>query len=133
MEKYKFVQEFEINASKNILYPYIASPSGLENWFADKVTINEDGIYNLVWDGESHYGLKVGGSQGKSIKFEFLDQDRNKLDDPNTLEFMLDKNEFTSMMYLKITDYSENNDPEDLYDLWEQMVEGLKDVVGGGF
>ncbi len=131
MGKFKYVEEFEINASKNILYPYISTPSGLENWFADKVTINEDKVYTLVWDGEDHYGVKAGGTQGKSMKFEFLDDNKQKLDDPNTLEFSLEKNEFTSMMYLKVTDYSENDDAEDLFDLWSQMVDGLKEVVGG--
>ena len=131
MEKYKYVQEFEINASKNLLYPYISTPSGLEKWFADKVTVNEDKIYNLEWDEEDHYAIKAGGAQGKSFKFEFLDNDKNRVKDPNTLEFALEKNDFTDMMYIRITDYSENDDEEDLYELWSNMVDRMRDAVGG--
>ena len=131
MEKFKYVQEFEINASKNLLYPYISTPSGLENWFAEKVIIDEDKNYTLVWDSEDHYAIKIAGNQGKNMKFEFLNKNKEKVEDPNTLEFSLEKNDFTDMMYVKITDYSENNDVDDLDDLWEQMVEGLREVVGG--
>ena len=131
MEKYKYDNEFEIHSSKNILYPYISSPSGLESWFAEKVTVNEDHIYNIVWDDEDHFAMKTGGSLGKSIKFEFLDDDKKQMDDPNTLEFGLEKNDFTGMLYVRVVDYSENHDHEDLTDLWDSLLDKLRETVGG--
>ena len=52
MAKNKFQTEFEINASKKMLYPYIYSASGLAQWLADDVNINEDKIYNFIWEEE---------------------------------------------------------------------------------
>jgi len=48
MAKNKFQTEFEINASKKMLYPYIYSASGLSQWLADDVNINEDKVYNFI-------------------------------------------------------------------------------------
>jgi uncharacterized protein YndB with AHSA1/START domain len=36
MGKNKFAYEYEIKASKKMLYPYFTSASGLEQWFADR-------------------------------------------------------------------------------------------------
>ena len=36
-EAYQF--EFEIKASPKVLYPYLSTASGLQQWFADKVTV----------------------------------------------------------------------------------------------
>lgn len=47
MSKKSFQAEFEINASKKMLFPYLNSASGLSQWFADDVTINEDKIFNF--------------------------------------------------------------------------------------
>lgn len=131
MEKFKYENEFEIHSSKNILFPYISTPSGLESWFAEKVTVNEDHVFNIRWDDEDHFALKAGGSLGKSMKFEFLDDDKSQVKDPNTLEFVLEKNDFTGMMYVKVIDYSENHDYEDLTDLWGSLIHDLKETVGG--
>ena len=40
MAKQKFVGEFEINASKAMLFPYLSTASGLSQWFADDVNID---------------------------------------------------------------------------------------------
>ena len=77
--------EIEINASKNLLYPYISTPSGLESWFADKVFVDEDNIFNMIWDDENHYAIKVGEQMNKSVKFEFLNEHKEPINDPNLL------------------------------------------------
>ena len=47
MSKSEFRAEFEINASKKMLFPYIYTASGLAQWMADDVNVNEDKIFNF--------------------------------------------------------------------------------------
>jgi hypothetical protein len=36
----------------------------------------------------------------------------------------------TGTTYLRITDYSTNTDAEELADLWDGLIESLKEIVG---
>lgn len=132
MGKKRFEFEFEINASAKLLYPYIATPGGLEEWFADNVVIDADSVYNLVWDEEDHFAKIASQKINKHVKYEFLDEDKDPEEDPNYVEFSLVKNEMTETYYLHIADYCEDDNEEDeLFELWESMVNELKSTVGG--
>ena len=51
MKKEKIHLEYLLNAtSKNILWSAISTPTGLEDWFADKV-ISDDKIVEFHWGG----------------------------------------------------------------------------------
>lgn len=129
MAKNKFHTEFEINASKKMLYPYIYTASGLTQWFADDVNIDEDKIYNFIWDDEDHKYRMAAHRTNSFVKFEsILDQED---EDPNYFELRLEMNELTQSVFLRIVDYTENSDEEELQDLWESMVFSLKEIVGG--
>jgi len=131
MEKHKFTTEFEINASRKMLFPYLYSPSGLAQWFADDVTINEDKIYNIIWDGEDHLARIASHRTNSFVKYEFLPPGNVDENDHAFLEFKLELNELTQTTFLRITDYSENQDEDELQDIWESMVNHLKETVGG--
>ena len=131
MAKFKFTTDFEINASKKMLYGYLNTASGLMEWFADDVNINEDKVYNFLWDGQDHKAKMVSSRTNHHVKFEFLPEDEEDEDDKSYMEFKLEVNELTQTVYLKITDYSYNDDPEELQDLWESLVGQLKETVGG--
>ena len=129
MAKSKFHTEFEINASKKMLYPYIYTASGLAQWFADDVNIDEDKIYNFIWEGEDHKYRMAAHRTNAFVKFESAAAEEQ--DDPNFFELRLEMNELTQSVFLRIVDYSDNTDEEELQDLWESMVFGLKEIVGG--
>ena len=131
MNKYRHEQEFEFHASANILYPYLSTLSGLEQWFAETATVKSDKIWDIVWDEEHHYAKKIVDQKNKHVKYEFLSDDKETVEDPNTLEFFIEKNGFTGLNYIKVVDYSEEEDEEELIDLWEQIISGLHDIVAG--
>jgi uncharacterized protein YndB with AHSA1/START domain len=137
MSKYKFQTEFEINASKKMLYPYLNSASGLSQWFAEDVTINEDKIFNFQWDGEDHKAKIAAQRTNSFIKFEFLPENGGSAyqeesdEDPSYVELKLDMNDLTQSVFLTVTDYSESDDVEELQDVWESLVHNLKEIVGG--
>ncbi len=131
MSKYLFTTDFEINASKKMLYPYISSASGLSQWFADDVTINEDKVFNFIWDEEDHKAKMVSHRTNSYVKFEFIPETEGDAEDPAYFELRLEVNELTQTVFIKITDYSEMDDNEELFDMWEGLVDGLKETVGG--
>ena len=131
MGKSKFVTEFEVNASQKMLFPYISTASGLAQWFADDVNINEDKVYIFLWDGEEHRARKVSQRTNHSVKFEFLPETEEDEDDPNYMELKVDMNDLTQTVFLQVTDYSDLDDEEEQQDLWENLVYALKEIIGG--
>lgn len=130
MGKFKFVTEFEVNASQKMLFPYLSSASGLSQWFADDVNINEDKVFIFFWDDEEHRAKKVAQKANHSVKFEFLPETEEDEDDPSYIELKLDVNDLTQTVFLQITDYSDEDDEEEQQDLWENLVYSLKELIG---
>lgn len=131
MEKYRFEREFEIKASPRMLYPYLLNPDGLSRWFADQVRLLPDGNYLFEWDNEQHVARLVSRRLNKHVKFVFIDQAADSDSKANYIEFSLAYNEITSSTFLTVVDYSEVTDEEELNNLWEGLVQNLKETVGG--
>ncbi len=130
-KKTEFRAEFDINASKKMLYPYIFSPSGLSQWMADDVTVDEDKVFNFIWDGEDHPARMVSHRVNSYVRFEFLPEDEEDEDDPAYIEIRLEMNELTQSVFIAIIDYSDIDDAEESMDLWGSLVDTLKEIVGG--
>lgn len=131
MPKDKFIGEYPINASKKMLFPYFSTASGLAQWFADDVNINEDKVFTFMWDGDENKAKMVSSRTNSHVRFEFLDEDGNEdEDDPTYLEFKLDMNELTQEVFIRVTDYSDM-DREEQEELYESLIHELKEIVGG--
>lgn len=132
MSRYMFITDFEINASTKMLYPYLSTASGLSQWMADDVTVDEDKVYNFIWDEEDHRAKLVSHRTNHHVKFEFVPETEEDHEDPTYFELRLDMNELTQSVFIKVTDYSDMDDKEELYDLWDSLIHNLKETVGGG-
>jgi uncharacterized protein YndB with AHSA1/START domain len=130
MSKQKFHDEYEIRASNKMLYPYLTSPAGLAQWFADQVNLDENKVFNFMWDNRAHYARLTAQRMNRYVRFEFLSDTKSDEEDPAYIEFRLDMNELTQSSFLKVTDYSEVNS-DDLKELWAHLVSNLRETVGG--
>ncbi|QJD80006.1 START-like domain-containing protein [Spirosoma rhododendri] len=130
MEKHKFVTEYELRASPKMLFPYISTASGLSQWFASKVNTMPEQRFDFQWDNESHIARQVSMRQNKGVRFEFLDTAADEGDDNNYVDFRVDQSELTQSTYLRITDYSGTTDDDELVDLWDGLIDKLKEIVG---
>jgi uncharacterized protein YndB with AHSA1/START domain len=130
MEKHKFVTEYELRASPKMLFPYISTASGLSQWFAAKVNTMPEQRFDFQWDNESHIARQVSMRQNKGVRFEFLDTAADESEDNNYIDFRVDQSELTQSTYLRITDYSGTSDDEELVDLWDGLIDKLKEIVG---
>ncbi len=133
MQKIKFVSDYQINTSKKIIYPYLSTASGLAQWFADDVVINEDKVYNFIYDGENHYARPVIMRTNHHVKFEFFDpsEEEEENHDRPFIEFKLDENELTQTFYLRVIEYGDAYDEQEQGSIWEGLINSLKEIIGG--
>jgi uncharacterized protein YndB with AHSA1/START domain len=131
MVKNKFVADYQINASKKIVFHYLSTASGLEEWFADEVKINEDKNYIFNFDREDHYARLASQRSNSHVKFEFYDPKKPDESDHAFIEFKLEENDLTQTLFLKVIDYSDSYEDDELVAIWEGMVGRLKDIIGG--
>ncbi len=129
--KARFVAEFPVNASPKILFPYLATASGLTQWFCDDVRYVEGQRLNFIWDQENHYAEISGQRLNRAVRFVFLDEQRHSLPDANYLEFSLDSSQVTDEVYLRVVDYSASHDQAEQQEMWEGLVAKLREQVGG--
>ena len=105
MVKNKFVADYQINASRKIVFQYLSTASGLEEWFAEGVRINEDKVFIFDFDNEEHYARVASLRINSHVKFEFFDPKDPYESDHAYIEFKLEENELTQSRFLKVIDY----------------------------
>lgn len=128
MRKEKIHLEYLLNAtSKNILWTAISTPTGLEDWFADKV-VSDDKIVEFHWGKTEQRTAEIISIRSYSfIRFRWLDEES----DPSYFELKMTYNELTGDYVLEITDFAEEGEAQDLIELWESQVAKLRRA--GGF
>lgn len=127
MEKFKFVREYNFKASPKIIYPYISNPGGLQQWFAQSVNLDADNVYSFDFGEKIQRAHLSAKKANKAVKFDFFEGEQKG----NYLEFKIENSNLDSTCYLYITDYSQAKDEDDLIDMWDGLVEDLKDIIGG--
>lgn len=114
-----------------MLFPYLSTASGLSQWFADDVTVDEDHIFTFKWNDEV-YKAKIAAHRTNSyVKFEFLDKNNNDEEDPWSIEMRIEENELTQSVYIKVIEYSDMDDLDEQREIWEHLFYNLKETVGG--
>jgi uncharacterized protein YndB with AHSA1/START domain len=125
-EPIKFNLEFPIHVSPSLLYNYIATPSGMSEWFADNV--NSRGEYfRFIWDGQEEAAKIVKRVSGERARFQWdYDEGEKKY-----FELRIQVDEITKDVSLIITDFGDDEDEvEDQKMFWENQITSLKKVLG---
>ena len=130
MPKQKFVGEYQINASRKMLFPYLSTATGLSQWFADDVNINNiDKTLIFLLDGEERIAKIDSIKNNRYVKFRFINEDE-KPKDNDTLEFRLEINELTQSVFVRVEEYTETDDLEESYQIWDNLLSQLKEIIG---
>ena len=123
-DKVKFELEFVIQASPQLLYQYISTPSGLSEWYADNVNSRGE-IFTFIWDGSEERAKLL---KRKSEEFVKLAWEENE--DGSFFEMRVIVDEITKDVSLFITDFAEEDELDEAKMLWENQVSDLKQVLG---
>jgi hypothetical protein len=122
----KYTLEFPINSSVNILYNRLSSSSGLSEWFADDVMI-DDKIFTFFWDGSDQKAKLLKLKMNQFIRFKWEDNDTQE----DYFEFLIQVDELTSDVSLIITDFAEDEqDQKEQAELWNKQISVLKRAIG---
>jgi uncharacterized protein YndB with AHSA1/START domain len=125
--KIRYEIEFPINSSPQLLYQYISTPSGLQEWFADNV--NSRGEYfTFEWNDSEENARLVSKKSGEKVKFKWLD-DNNK-DTEYYFELRILEDEITKDVSLMVIDFATEGEVDESRQLWENQVSDLKHVIG---
>ena len=123
-KKEKIVMEFEMHCSPRILFNYINTPSGLSEWFADDVTVNE-GIYTFRWADSDSKAKLVHKRENQLTKFKWLDAEED-----GYFEFEILTDDLTSDVALLITDFCAPDDKDETRRLWDTQIHNLRQIIG---
>ena len=123
--KVKFELEFPIQASPQLLYNYISTPSGLSEWFADNVNSRGE-LFTFIWDDSEEQARLLTKKNGDRVKFKWLEDD----DTITYFEIRIQVDGITKDVSLMVTDFSEEDEVEEAKMLWDNQISDLKKVLG---
>ncbi|MEO9005078.1 MAG: START-like domain-containing protein [Ginsengibacter sp.] len=123
-KKIKYMVEYPVRCSPAILYEFLSTSSGLQEWFADKVE-DSDGVFSFSWSGAAEEAEVLEKEENKMIRFHWVGSPKDEF-----FEFSIDKSEVTSQTILIIHDFAEKKDIKDQSQLWETQVKELFHRLG---
>ena len=123
--KVKFELEFPIQASPQLLFNYISTPSGLSEWFADNVNFRGE-LFTFIWDDSEEQAKLLNKKNSERIRFKWLESEN----DSSFFELRIQVDSITKDVSIMVTDFSDYGEIEEAKMLWENQIASLKQVLG---
>ena len=123
-KKQQFTLEYSLKCPPSILYEFLSTPAGLQEWFADKVD-ERDNIFSFSWNGSVEKAEIVEGEEEKYVKFHWMTSPKEEY-----FEFRIEKSEVTNQTILIINDFAEKKEIKDQSKLWDFQVKDLFHRIG---
>ena len=124
-DKTKYEMEFPIHASPSLLFQYISTPSGMQEWYADNVNSRGE-FFTFIWEGSEEKAKLVSKNKGQSIRFQWVDD----ADTDYYFEMRIQVDAITKDVSIMVTDFAEDDEIEEGKMLWENMISELKQLLG---
>lgn len=125
MSRVKVTLEFTVRSTPNFLFNFLSTPSGLAQWFADYVDINEN-IYSFTWDGQVEEAEVLESEENSFIRFRMEENEEEEY-----LEFRITKSEVTGDTVLLVTEFIDDEEMDNQKQLWDTQIDALIARVGG--
>ncbi len=120
------VLEFPIKCSPGLIYNYINSASGLQEWFAHKVVTKSRVDYVFRFDdGQELKATLEKAVSNKLCRFHF---ENTPADEFIEMEIIVD--ELTEDVAIKVTEFCNEDERREVEEVWHTQIETLKDVIG---
>jgi len=123
-KKVLYTLEFPVKCSPGILFEFLSSPSGLQEWFADKVD-ERDGIYSFNWEGSEDKAELMESEENKFIRYRWVQSPKDEY-----FEFRIEKTEISNQTILLIKDFADKKEIKDQSRLWEYQIKDLFHRIG---
>jgi uncharacterized protein YndB with AHSA1/START domain len=123
-KKQLYTLEYPVRCSPSILYEFLSTPAGLQEWFADRVD-ERDHVFSFTWNGSTDKAEVLETEEDKAIKFHWVHAPKEEF-----FEFRIEKSEVTNLTILVIKDFAEKKEIADQSQLWESQVKELFHRLG---
>ena len=123
-KKVLYTLEYPVRCSPGILYDFLRTPAGLQEWFAEKVD-ERDGQFSFSWNGTEDKAELVDSEEDKFVRFRWDYMGKDEY-----FEWRIDKSEVTKQTILVISDFAEKKEIKDQTQLWEYQVKELFHRLG---
>lgn len=123
MSKKKIELEYIMNTPVSVLYKRLSTPEGLALWFAEDVASEDGKIFAFLWHKEVSRAILVDSQLNEFVRFRWED------DEEEYFEFRIDKAELTKTIVLRVVDFSEEEEYDEVVQLWNFQIEGLKKIL----
>lgn len=124
LTKVPYTLEFPIRCSPTILYEFLSTPVGLQEWFADRVD-QRDNLYYFYWNGVPDTAERLDAVPNEFVRYRWDYADTNEF-----FEFRIEQSAVTNMTILRITDFVDKSELKDAERLWASQVSDLKHRLG---
>jgi uncharacterized protein YndB with AHSA1/START domain len=123
-KKQIFSVEYPVRCSPSILYEFLSTPAGLQEWFADKVD-ERDNVFSFSWNGTTDKAEVTEFEIEKFIRFHWMEAPPEEF-----FEFRIEKSEVTNQTILVISDFAGKGEVKDQTQLWSYQVKDLFHRLG---
>ncbi len=123
-KKVLYTLEYPVRCSPRILYDFLRTPAGLQEWFADKVD-ERDGVFSFSWKDNTDKAELMESEDDKFVRFKWQTSAKDEY-----FEFSIDKSEVTNQTILVIKDFADKKDVKDQSQLWEYQIKDLFHRLG---
>ena len=125
--KVRYEIEFQINSSPSLLYQYISTPSGLQEWFADSVNARDE-FFTFGWNGSEENARLSLKKNDERVKFKWVYD--NKKDTEYFFEIQILEDEITKDVSINVIDFAEDDEIDEMKQLWANQISDLKHIIG---
>lgn len=125
--KVAFSLEIDFQASPQLLFQYLSTPSGLSEWFADNVNSRGED-FTFIWDDSEEYAKLLQKKNNEKVRFRWLNDEEDQ--DDYYFEFKIVVDEITKDVSLNISDFADVDELDEAKMLWENLIGSLKQVLG---
>lgn len=124
-KKVLYTLEYPVRCSPAILYEFLSTPAGLQEWFADKVD-EKDHVFSFSWNnGPADKAEVVEKEEAKFIRFHWTHLPKDEY-----FEFAIEKSEITNQTILVVKDFADKKEIKDQSQLWEYQIKDLFHRLG---
>ena len=123
-KKVLYTLEYPVRCSPGILYEFLRTPAGIQEWFAEKVD-ERDGQFSFAWDGTVDNAELMDSEEDKFVRFRWDYMTKDEY-----FEWRIDKSEVTNQTILVISDFADKKEIKDQSQLWEYQVKDLFHRIG---
>jgi uncharacterized protein YndB with AHSA1/START domain len=123
-KKVLYTLEYPVRCSPAILYEFLSTPAGLQEWFADKVD-EKDNTFSFGWNDTYEMAEVLEKEEGRFIRFRWSHAPKDEY-----FEFSIEKSEITNQTILLVKDFAEKKEVKDQSQLWEYQIKDLFHRLG---